>query len=144
MLSGGSGRFLMSVYIIKSECDGLVKIGHSGKVHSRIKDIGYMKKTKMVVLRILDGGPKLESWLHNKFSEFRLNGEWFNFSQDMLTVICPEFKNDFSKKPIGRKKKTFYHSREALERLKCIRKDTGLKFSTIIERLILGLKIGNK
>jgi hypothetical protein len=39
-------------------------------------------------------------------------------------------------------KRTYQLSGLALKRLEDIRKQTGLKFSTIIERLILGLKIG--
>lgn len=40
-------------------------------------------------------------------------------------------------------KRTYQLSGLALKRLDEIRKNTGLKFSTIIERLILGLKIGD-
>ena len=41
-------------------------------------------------------------------------------------------------------KRTYHLSGLALQRLDEIRKETGLKFSMIIERLILGLPVGEK
>lgn len=41
-------------------------------------------------------------------------------------------------------KRTYYLSGLALKRLEQIRKETGLKHSTIIDRLILGLPVGQK
>jgi hypothetical protein len=74
----------MPVYLIRSGSDGLVKIGFSETVHKRLTKMQVGSPDKLTVLRILDGGKELEAALHARFKSYRVRGEWFTFSEDML------------------------------------------------------------
>jgi hypothetical protein len=74
----------MPVYLIRSGSDGLVKIGFSKTVHKRLTKMQVGSPDKLTVLRILDGGKELEAALHARFKSYRVRGEWFTFSEDML------------------------------------------------------------
>lgn len=36
------------------------------------------------------GGRQIERWLHKQFEDRRTSGEWFCFSEDMLTIQPPD------------------------------------------------------
>ena len=77
----------MPVYLIRSGADGLVKIGFSDTVHKRISQMQVGSPDRLTILRILDGGRELEAALHAWFKPNRVRGEWFTFSEDMLSDL---------------------------------------------------------
>jgi hypothetical protein len=85
----------MSVYFIcaadGSNDDGVgsVKIGTTIDVPRRLGQLQSVYRMKLKVLRIVPGGYAIEAWLHRRFSSLRTHGEWFKFSQEMLTIEPP-------------------------------------------------------
>ena len=81
----------MSVYFIRDEF-GLVKIGHTRDPWRRLQALQTASGMRLAVVRVVDGGQKVEHWLHKRFADDRVRarGEWFYFREDMLTVIPPD------------------------------------------------------
>ena len=68
-----------------------VKIGTTGNLTQRIASLSGACGVKLEVLRVIDhAGPRVERWLHRRFSALRGHGEWFSFSEEMLTIQPPE------------------------------------------------------
>lgn len=41
-------------------------------------------------IRIIPGGAKTELWLHRRYAKYRIVGEWFQFIEEMMTVVVPD------------------------------------------------------
>lgn len=69
-----------SIYAL--QCEGFVKIGMSKNFASRFKqiDAGVPFDVKKIAMRSvpLAGMAYAEAWLHHKFKENRVKGEWFS------------------------------------------------------------------
>lgn len=81
--SGNSG----SVYFIQQGNDGLIKIGTTENVKARLATLQTSSPHKLNLLNTISGGRQKEAELHNRFSEFRKNGEWFEPVQELLDFI---------------------------------------------------------
>lgn len=55
-----------------------VKIGRTKGLRERIKKMQTSAPEKIVVYAVFDGGADLERALHERFEDYRLNGEWFS------------------------------------------------------------------
>lgn len=96
------------VYLIQADCD-LVKIGWTTDLAARFSSLRSSVPQHLELLRQFDGGRATERWLHKRFSDRRVGGEWFEFCPEMLTVIPPdELPVAVQGKPIRRQlRKTF-------------------------------------
>lgn len=75
------------VYIVESQ--GLFKIGMTGNLADRLKAFktslpGGMRPIRT---RLVDHAGNAETFLHEKFADKRLNGEWFNLSEKDITWL---------------------------------------------------------
>jgi len=77
----------MPAYLIQA--GGKIKIGWATDVEARRRQLQTSHHETLVVVRIIDGDLTTERWLHERFAEHRLRGEWFAFHDDMLTVVPP-------------------------------------------------------
>lgn len=77
----------MAVYFCRF--DDAVKIGFAKHVPSRLRAIQTTLPRKLVLLRQVDGGRAVERWLHQHYKARRLHGEWFAYSECMLTIEPP-------------------------------------------------------
>lgn len=70
------------VYLIQSLEDGYYKIGISKNPQKRIKQLqtGNSSELKLIVFYQSDIANKIENVLHNRYSHFRKEGEWFDLS----------------------------------------------------------------
>ncbi len=76
----------MSVYIIRAGEHGPVKIGYSdGPVEKRIRQLQNNHYEILTLIRIIEGGLETERLYHKKYKELHIRGEWFHWSDDMLT-----------------------------------------------------------
>jgi hypothetical protein len=68
------------VYFIQSERGGPIKIGRSTRrsISARLSTLRSSSPANLVVRRLLEGGAQAERELHERFSAFRLHGEWFH------------------------------------------------------------------
>lgn len=78
------------VYFLRAEGLGLIKIGKSTHVKSRMKDLQGGSPDRITLLAtVLDpSGWTLERILHKKFDADRSHGEWFFPSEGLLAFIA--------------------------------------------------------
>lgn len=75
----------MSVYFIRAGDSGPVKIGFAAEPQRRLRYLQTTSHARLQILRVVEGDRAVEKYFHQKFSERRLMGEWFRFSDEMLT-----------------------------------------------------------
>lgn len=76
------------VYIFKCNHTGLYKIGCTTRsVEKRLKEILTYNPTVEFHFSFKVKDIEFEKEIHKVFSEFRVNGEWFNFSSDHIIDI---------------------------------------------------------
>lgn len=72
------------VYFIGSPIFGWYKIGKSITPEIRIKDLGILLPFKIKILGVWEAKNHhlAETALHELYADFRINGEWFEFSKE--------------------------------------------------------------
>ena len=81
----------MPVYFIRAGEDGPVKIGLAVNVERRRKTLQTAHSAPLRMIRTIEGGRGTEQWLHQRFAEVWLKGEWFQFHPDMISIEPPQF-----------------------------------------------------
>jgi Meiotically up-regulated gene 113 len=78
------------VYFLQHETGGLIKIGVSVHVPSRVASLNAQTHDpRYRVLAIIPGGGTLyERIFHDEFAHLREHGEWFRAEQDLLDFIA--------------------------------------------------------
>lgn len=98
------------VYAIVDEF-GNVKIGISGDVAKRISQLKTSNPVKLSILhksQSISNAIDVEAMLHEKFSEYKVSGEWFRLPQDEFDNIgttIDDFVYNFGERHIGEDKK---------------------------------------
>lgn len=83
-----SSKRLQSVYFIRSERCGPVKIGIANDVDARLLSLQTAHPHPLTVIAVIPNGGKLkERELHLQFAGSRLNGEWFEWTPEMEEFI---------------------------------------------------------
>lgn len=77
----------MPVYMIRQGLTGHVKIGVTGDVEKRIKQLQTGHSPRLRLMRLLEGGATEEKALHRRFAALSVGGEWFAFSEEMLVDL---------------------------------------------------------
>lgn len=76
----------MAVYFIQ-DSGGAVKIGFARDVGRRLANLQTAHAQELTLIRAIDGG-HVEEWeCHHRFNDLRIRGEWFGFSEEMLTYV---------------------------------------------------------
>jgi hypothetical protein len=65
------------VYFVEAVGAGVVKVGWTRDVATRLRVMSQASWCELRVLRIVDGGPRRERELHAAFAKHRVRGEWF-------------------------------------------------------------------
>lgn len=73
------------VYFIKS--GDLIKIGYTGDIEERKRNLQVNNPTIVEVLKTIPGGYQEEQLLHKKFAHLNKTGEWFYATQELLDFI---------------------------------------------------------
>lgn len=74
----------MSIYFIQSS-DGAVKIGRAKNIKQRLGNLQTAHAFELKLLRVIPGG-EVEEWeCHYEFRDNRIRGEWFSYTENMLT-----------------------------------------------------------
>ena len=79
----------MSVYFIADPYDR-VKIGFAVDAEKRLRVLQTGNPDPLHLLRVVNGSPAIERWLHRRFAALRISREWFHFTKEMLTVVPPD------------------------------------------------------
>lgn len=77
----------MPVYFIKRGDNGPVKIGHSIEPYGRLKSLSMGGPETYRLVAWIDGDRDKERELHKKFSDARINGEWFKLNDELANLI---------------------------------------------------------
>lgn len=75
------------VYFVQGENGGAVKIGYTIDIKVRLKQLQTGYPDNLKILTIFPGSQADEQSLHEKFSEYRLHGEWFKPCEDILNQV---------------------------------------------------------
>lgn len=75
------------LYFIGMGNDGPIKIGIAADVSKRLRKLQGGSPIELSILAICAGGPAIEKSLHQRFSQFRMKGEWFERSPELLAHI---------------------------------------------------------
>ena len=74
------------VYVIKNPTTGLIKIGISDNIKRRVSQLQCASGCELEVVfcsPASDNSREIEKLAHNRFTEFRQYGEWFNMPSDL-------------------------------------------------------------
>jgi hypothetical protein len=72
------------IYFIQGSTGGAVKIGYAKDVSIRLKSLQTGYPDTLIILCAVPGSPMNEKFLHNKFSNHKLQGEWFKPVSEIL------------------------------------------------------------
>ena len=77
------------IYFLKEKHKSNIKIGSSGRVNFRVKDLQTGNSEKLILIGSMPGGKKLESLLHRTFQDFRCEGgkDWFRPVPELVEFI---------------------------------------------------------
>lgn len=75
--SGAWGHISGHVYFIQGESGGPVKIGYTTDIKRRLKELQSGSIDILQILLVVPGNKVYEQYLHSKFENYRLKGEWY-------------------------------------------------------------------
>ena len=77
------------VYFLHNRLSGLTKIGYTNDLHRRYSEItnNIGSKPELIYIDVTPQARKLEEFFHKKFSEFRREGEWFDFPDGFISIF---------------------------------------------------------
>ncbi len=105
----------MSIYFYYLPKSNLVKIGYSTNPALRIKSIATGCSEAGYIIREIYGyGSKAEKWLHKRYINLKVKGEWFEFTQEMLTTKIPTQYVDHLEKYAKIYKNTYFPTSKGL------------------------------
>lgn len=89
------------IYFMQAAESGRVKIGWSKRPAVRLDTLSSNDPHDLSFVRLLDAPRWVEGWLHKRYQENRLHGEWFTFVPEMLTVEPPGARPGGKKPPVS-------------------------------------------
>jgi hypothetical protein len=78
------------IYLIKCTADNTCKIGYSRNPNTRLSGVQTGNPNELNLEYVIDGNKKDEANLHEKFKDYRIRGEWFEYSVDIKEYFSNE------------------------------------------------------
>jgi len=75
------------VYFVQNLFTGNIKIGRSMYPETRFKELQTGNDCKLSLMAFCEEYYHKESKLHKQFSNYRLNGEWFKYNENLINLI---------------------------------------------------------
>lgn len=76
------------IYFIQAENGGPIKIGYTkSNPEARLNSLQCGNSEKLLIIKYIDGERDDECKLHEAFKDYKLQGEWFEESIDILEYI---------------------------------------------------------
>lgn len=135
----------MAIYFIQA-ADGAVKIGRANNVNRRLRNLQTAHAQELILLRTIEGG-ELEEWACQfEFRDLRIRGEWFQFSEQMLSFVPRELSKAVLLRQRHKENDNEYslvnHVRAAIKhhplKQKQIAQMMGLSASSLCRKLVQG------
>lgn len=73
-------------YLVKDYTNGLIKIGKSKDIHTRLQVLGHRDKQLVAYV-----GKDIESYLHKEYKSKRIKGEWFKLTDAEVENIISTY-----------------------------------------------------
>lgn len=70
-------RIESKIYFIRNGIDGPIKIGRSSRPNKRFTTLQTANPYQLYLLGIIKGDESVEKYLHDKFQQYRIRGEWY-------------------------------------------------------------------
>ena len=79
----------MFVYLIRSDEDGLYKVGISKSPSKRLEQLQTGNSSKLTLIETFksDHARKIEQGIHNFFRSMKIHGEWFEISMNEVVMF---------------------------------------------------------
>jgi hypothetical protein len=77
----------MTVYIVRPGARNIVKIGHTGNIHKRIKEMQISSPERILLIATIEGGEREERQIHTRLRSERIRGEWFKLSKPVREFL---------------------------------------------------------
>lgn len=74
------------VYFLQRPTDGAIKIGWTGRIRGRMREL-EKEHGKLTLLGCIRGGRDIEKRLHWLFSKSNISGEWYAASEELDLLI---------------------------------------------------------
>lgn len=75
------------IYFIRAVYSGAIKIGLSNDPRRRLEAMQTGSPEPLELLGMLPGDAAEERWLHDRFKEYRIHGEWFKGDEEFAARI---------------------------------------------------------
>jgi hypothetical protein len=75
------------IYFVQAGDNGPIKIGLAISPETRKKNLQTAHYEELRIIGILDGNSHVEKQLHRQFRDYRIRGEWFHPSQEIIKFI---------------------------------------------------------
>ena len=128
------------IYFIQAGEYGPVKIGFTDcGIKKRIDQMQSGNHRKLNIIGYMFGTVKKEKELHKKFDEYRLLGEWFFASPELLSFILQRYMplRDMEKNELGDSTRVIFEVEEDLfDTLKSIAKSEKITFDSAVEQIL--------
>ena len=73
------------IYLISTNTH--IKLGFSKNPKRRLKQLQTANAEKLMLLKVFPGDKKVEKELHDLLDEYRMEGEWFLYDDDIFKTI---------------------------------------------------------
>lgn len=81
-------QHVCKIYFVEAVGMDLVKIGYTVNPVKRFMAMLTMSPAPLSLLGSMWGGPRRETEIHAKLDEFRVHGEWFEKSPEVMAVVA--------------------------------------------------------
>lgn|SRR5574343_839653 len=86
------------IYFIQANGNGPIKIGYTDNdIKERLLALQTSSPYKLKVLAVMQGSMDAEQMLHELFSKYRLEGEWFSPNEVLIDFIKTNASNEIQK-----------------------------------------------
>ena len=88
------GDLAMNIYLIWQDGTSLYKMGKANNPSKRLKELqtGHSGKLHLIAEMPCSEALRKESYLHAKYKQYRVHGEWFNIPPTLLHEVFAEFQ----------------------------------------------------
>jgi hypothetical protein len=119
------------VYFIRSADGSRIKIGTTGRLAHRLRQLEIEYGHGLVVIGVMEGFREDEAKLHRRFSHHRVEGEWFLASEELQTFITENAEPWEPVKLVGIKVDKW-----VIERAKLVAKNKGVDLFQYIHGIL--------
>lgn len=89
------------IYFVQIENDGPVKIGYAADVKRRVRSVAHGLPYKLMLLGYIKGTRSLERTLHKQIGLYRMRGEWFHPTKEVMECIATYVPHATTKQWVG-------------------------------------------